>query len=209
MSELYRKFLQPVEIIWTTTGDRPRHWQAVRRVDRNGKVNTGKFDQIAVVVPITNDGKVVFISQYRATVGEVLSLKDEVRINESEYQIIEFPAGVRDEMEKDILKIAKQELQQEAGFAAGNWKLINKGPISAGLSFEYVFEYLATGLSRVPKSDGEEERGITVYEVPLDDAIEWLKEKENKRFVIDSRIIPLIYLVKETLRGEESEKKRK
>lgn len=193
--------LKTMIIKWKNADGKHRTWEAVRRVMKNNKTNIDSFDDIVVVVPITDEGEIVFISQFRATVGAVLAGSEEL-IDESEIQIIEFPAGVVDEEGLTKKDTAMLELAEEAGFGARRLQIINEGPISAGMSFEYVTEYLALDLYPVPKKDGDEERGITVYRVPLKGALEWLEQKEKGGFVIDSRVKPLISLVKEYLRGE-------
>ncbi len=193
--------LRTVIIEWTNTLGIKRRWEAVRRVMKNQKINIGEFDDIVVVVPITDEGKMIFISQLRATVA-VVRAGNEERIDESEYQVIEFPAGVVDSAGLSKEETAMLELMEEAKYGARNLIVINEGTISAGMSFEYVTEYLATGLHTVLGVKGDEQSKITVYEVPLTEAKEWIEKKRLEGFVIDSRIKPLISLVKEYFRGE-------
>lgn len=198
--------LKTVIIEWVNTFGKKRRWEAVRRVMKNETTNVDSFDNIVVVVPITDEGKIVFISQFRATVGSVLANKS-MLVDESRYQVIEFPAGVVDVSGMTKLETASQELAQEAKYLAVKWRIINEGPISAGMSFEYVTTYLATRL--IPNSDcsGDEQSKITVYEIFLSEARDWIEKKREEGFVIDSRIIPLVSLVKEELRGELDGKK--
>lgn len=193
--------LKTVIIEWTNTFGLKRLWEAVRRVMKNQKINIGSYDDIVVVVPITDEGKMIFISQFRATVGAVLAGNEE-RIEESKYQVIEFPAGVVDAEGSTKKETAMLELMEEAKYAARNLIVINEGTISAGMSFEYVTEYLATGLHPVQDIKGDEQSNITVYAVPLAEAKEWIEKKRLEGFVIDSRVKPLVSLVKEYFRGE-------
>lgn len=193
--------LRTVIIEWTNTLGIKRRWEAVRRVMKNQSINIGSFDDIVVVVPITDEGKMIFISQLRATVAAVRAGNEE-RIDESKYQVIEFPAGVVDSAGLSKKETAMLELMEEAKYGARNLIVINEGTISAGMSFEYVTEYLATGLHPVLGVKGDEQSKITVYEVPLTEAKEWIEKKRLEGFIIDSRIKPLISLVKEYYRGE-------
>lgn len=194
--------LKMIMIEWSNTDGKKRRWEAVKRLKKdNKKIEVGAFDKIVVVIPITDKEEIVFISQFRATVGAVLAGNEEL-IDESRYQIIEFPAGVVDEAGKTGVETAISELAEEAGYGAREFLVINEGAISAGLSFEYVTEYLARDLFEVPRAKGDEESVITVHKVPLIMASEWIHEREEDGFVIDSRVRPLISLVKELLRGE-------
>lgn len=196
------KHLKTVIVEWKNTNGETRKWEAVRRVMKNKTINAmSSFDDIIVVVPITNEGKIVFISQFRATVGSIIA-EEQSLVDESKYQVIEFPAGVVDASGATKLETANRELAEEAKYLAIEWRIINEGPISAGMSFEYETVYLATRLT--PNSDfpGDEQSKITVYEVLFSEAKEWLEKKKQEGFVIDSRILPLISLVKEKLRGE-------
>lgn len=63
---------------------------------------------IAMVLPITADGEIVFVRQYRHGVGKIL---------------LELPAGNFDEAEVP-LAVAKRELMEETGYVSGEWQAI-------------------------------------------------------------------------------------
>ncbi|MCE2604053.1 NUDIX hydrolase, partial [Pseudomonas aeruginosa] len=65
-------------------------------VEHNGAV---------AIVPITNDGKLVMVKQFRYPTGKV---------------ILEIPAGKIDQGETDPLLTAKRELKEETGYTAQN-----------------------------------------------------------------------------------------
>ena len=200
------KHLKLVNIKWTNTEGKERKWEAARRVMPGGKVNTGAFDHIVVIVPITDDTEFIFISQFRATVGAVLA-KGEETIDGSKIQVIEFPAGVVEKYHdfEDIVHTAQSELQEEAGYAAEAMVVINTGPISAGMSFEYETAFAAFGLTEVPKKDGEEERGISIYKVKNAEAMTWLRDMESRGCVVDAKVRGLMFLAQECL---ESSRRR-
>ena len=85
----------------------------------------------AVILPLLDDGRVVFIRNYRAAVNETL---------------IELPAGTLDRSE-DPLSTAKRELAEETGYRAGNMKLLLTFCMSPGILDEKMHLFLATALT--------------------------------------------------------------
>ncbi|MGF1479080.1 MAG: NUDIX hydrolase [Cyanophyceae cyanobacterium] len=61
---------------------------------------------VALILPITFDRKIVFVRQYRHGVGEIL---------------LELPAGSFNPQREDSLSAAKRELQEETGYVASRW----------------------------------------------------------------------------------------
>jgi ADP-ribose pyrophosphatase len=107
------------------------------------------------IVPVTADGAVVLLHQYRGAVDRF---------------ILEIPAGTRDVEGEPTEVTAARELAEEAGFAATQLTLLAVILNTPGFCDEATWIYLATGLHPVPPArDGFEERYITVREVPLDD----------------------------------------
>ena len=86
------------------------------------------------VVPLTDDGHVVMIRQYRATVGQSL---------------LELPAGLLDVAGEDLAVAAGRELQEETGLVARSMEYLCTPYHSPGFSDETVALFLATGLKDV------------------------------------------------------------
>lgn len=168
------KFLRLVNINWRDNEGNMRKWEAVERT-------TGA--DIVSVIPVTDSGKIILIDQFRPPVNE---------------KVIEFPAGLRDEGE-DLQVSALRELREETGYQAGEIRELFSGPVSAGLSSEFLTVFLATNLKFVGKKDGREERGINVYEIPFEEADEWLSGKEKNGMLIDVKIRACISYVKNIL----------
>ncbi|MEH7275661.1 NUDIX hydrolase [Neobacillus vireti] len=89
------------------------------------------FSNGVCILPITDDGRVICIRQYRHAVKE--------------WQW-ELPAGAIDHDDKDPLSAAKRELEEETGFQAANW--IDLGSVfpSPGSTSEQIFLFAATNL---------------------------------------------------------------
>ncbi len=103
---------------WTTISTKmvvDHRWYRLRQDTvalPNGKIIDDYFvslrPDIATVLPITADGQVVFVRQYRHGVGKVL---------------LELPAGTFDPGEAP-LTVAKRELAEETGYVAEKWTAI-------------------------------------------------------------------------------------
>src|SRR5680860_745847 len=107
------RFLKLSEIDWIDEEGNQRKWEAAERTTGNGIVS---------IVAITDEAKVILISQFRPPVGKY---------------VIEFPAGLCDLVGENVVKSARRELQEETGYLAKNMQKLFAGSISAGLSSEY------------------------------------------------------------------------
>jgi len=108
------------------------------------------------VVPVTDDGHVVCVRQYRAAVGTWM---------------LEVPAGIRDVHGEPAEVTARRELAEEAGLSADRMELAATIHNSPGFADEQGSVFLATGLTEVPTDrQGVEEHHMTIVRVPLADA---------------------------------------
>ncbi|MEZ5208483.1 MAG: NUDIX hydrolase [Acidimicrobiales bacterium] len=114
------------------------------------------------VVPLTDDGDVVLVRQYRAVLDSWL---------------LEIPAGLRDVDGESTEQTAARELAEEVGLRADTYELLCRFHNSPGCTDEEVVVYLATGLE-VTASDaqGVEEEHLDVIRVPLADALAQVHE---------------------------------
>lgn len=86
-----------------------------------------------LIVPMTDDGRVVVERQFRYPLNAVL---------------IEFPAGKRDPGETP-LETAKRELREETGYAATAWTHLGTVHMTVSYSTEAIELYLAQGLEQL------------------------------------------------------------
>lgn len=108
------------------------------------------------VVPVTDDGHVICVRQYRPALGAWL---------------LEVPAGIRDVEHEPPEDTARRELAEEAGVAAEQVELVATIHNSPGFADEEGFVFLATGLSEVATDrQGPEEQHMEVVRVPVADA---------------------------------------
>lgn len=98
---------------------------------------TGKREYIkhigaAAVVPVTEEGDVLLVKQFRYPFSDVLE---------------EIPAGKLDTAGEAPLTAAKRELQEETGCTAETWVSLGEYYPTCAYSDEVIHLYLATGLT--------------------------------------------------------------
>ena len=84
---------------------------------------------------------------------------------------------------------------QAAGYEAGEWHELAKGPISAGLSNEIVVFYLGKTLRKVASGGGEGSENIQVHRIPLERVRSWLKQKEDQGVAVDPKVYIGLYFL--------------
>ncbi len=159
------------EILWTGKYIRLMRrgrWEFVERVNLSG---------IIAVVPLTDDGKVVLVEQFR------------VPVNAS---VIELPAGLVGDVagseEEAMETAARREMIEETGYQAAELTLLYEGAASAGLSNEHISLFLARGLTKVGPGGGDESEDIRVHEVPCGELAGWLDARRREGKVIDIKV---------------------
>jgi ADP-ribose pyrophosphatase len=116
-----------------------------------------------VIVPVTTDGHVLFLRQFRYATGDYL---------------LELPAGLIDEGENP-LTTAKRELVEETGHEAGSVRKLCTVYISPGYTEEITTIFLAEDCTPVEHDDDEDEPLQMLY-VPLSDIKGMLTEGDQK-----------------------------
>lgn len=84
----------------------------------------------AVAVPVTADGKIVMVRQYRKAL---------------EQPMLELPAGKIEKGEEPLQTIIR-ELQEETGYTAGKYEFLTAFYPSVGYTNEVLYIYIATDL---------------------------------------------------------------
>ncbi|HPF13704.1 MAG TPA: MgtC/SapB family protein [Planctomycetota bacterium] len=75
----------------------------------------------------------------------------------------------------------------------GNVIKLSAGEFDPGITTEVVTFYLATGLRKVAGGGGDETESITVHEVPLAQAEQWLEERRGEGVLIDPKVYAGLY----------------
>jgi ADP-ribose pyrophosphatase len=108
------------------------------------------------VVPVTDRGGVLLVRQFRSPIRR---------------NLLEIPAGTRDQKGEPPETTALRELEEEVGVRAGRIEELGRFWNSPGFCDEETFIYLATDLSdSAPNREGPEESYIEVIEIPLGEA---------------------------------------
>jgi ADP-ribose pyrophosphatase len=136
-----------------------------------------------VVVPVTDDGEVILVRQYRAAIdGELL----------------EVPAGKRDVTDEPVELTAHRELEEEVGMKAGSMVKLAEFYNSPGFCDEHSFLFLATDLTPCATSfQGHEEQHMTIERVALDRVPDLIASRQ----LVDGKSIIALCLARDHLRS--------
>ena len=116
------------------------------------------------IVPVHEDGEVVLVRQYRATVDEM---------------VLEIPAGKRDVTDEPLETTARRELAEEVGLHAERLDLLVRFHNSIGFCDEESFVFLGTGLTDTDRApQGIEESYLEIVRMPLSRAREMIAAGE-------------------------------
>jgi ADP-ribose pyrophosphatase len=98
----------------------------------------------ALAVPVTAEGKLVLVRQYRFAVQE---------------RILEFPAGTL-EPNEDPQATIRREIEEETGYRAQKWRKLGEFFLAPGYSDEIIYAFLAQDLEKLetpPQQDADED----------------------------------------------------
>lgn len=135
-----------------------------RQYQRDDGVKYGRFSvnpgNAVIVLPITENGEIVFIEQMRESVGKVC---------------LELPAGMIDSGEEPLIA-AKRELEEETGIIAKNIELLLDGYPSAGYTSEKIYIYLAREFEEGRVHLDETEEITSIKKIPIEKALSLISE---------------------------------
>jgi ADP-ribose pyrophosphatase len=108
----------------------------------------------ALAIPVTSEGKLILLRQYRFAVGG---------------RLLEFPAGTVEEDETPFDTI-KREIEEETGYRAAKWQKLGEFFLAPGYSDEVIYAYLAQDLEKltVPLSLDEDEDIEVLFFTPAE-----------------------------------------
>lgn len=124
---------------------------------RTAAMDIVDHSQAVTILPVDAAGEIWFVRQYRHPIGELL---------------LELPAGTL-EANEDPQEAAGREIREEIGMAASELQLLSEFYLAPGYSTEYMYIYLATGLSPAPL-DQDEDEYLFVEKIPTTEAYRML-----------------------------------
>lgn len=133
-----------------------------------------------LVVPILDDGRIVFERQFRYPLHQAF---------------IELPAGKIDPNE-DTLATGQRELQEETGYTASDWRYLTTLHPCIGYSDERIVVYLATGL-QLGAHKRDEDESLEVFTMTLAEALDAMHHGE----ITDGKTMIALFWAEKHLSG--------
>jgi len=150
-------------------------WEFVERSNCSG---------VVIIVPVTDDGKIVLLEQFRVPVSA---------------PVIEFPAGLVNDVKSSKPETdktaARRELLEETGYTARRLVKVVDGPAGAGSSRGMMTMFLAFGLKKVGDGGGDETEFIESHEIALSRVHGWLERKKKEGCLVDLKIYTGLYFL--------------
>jgi ADP-ribose pyrophosphatase len=129
----------------------------------------------AVVLPLLDDGRIVFVHQCRYPLNEY---------------IYELPAGKLDENETPEV-CAARELKEETGYAADKLEKLTSIFTTPGFCSEKLHVFLARGLREGKQKLEEGEFGLTLKYIPMKEAFHMVRTNE----IVDAKTIAGLFFL--------------
>jgi ADP-ribose pyrophosphatase len=114
-----------------------------------------------VIVPIDQEGDMLFVRQYRHAAG---------------MDLLELPAGTRDG-DEPFEDCAAREIREETGMEAGTLQKVGEFFLAPGYSTEFMVVFLATDLKHNPL-EADDDEFLVVEKIPLKKAIDMAERGE-------------------------------
>lgn len=130
----------------------------------------------AVVLPVTEDGKIVLVKQYRYPFDEIM---------------YELPAG-KLEKNEDPKECATRELTEETGYSSEKVSFLGKIYTSPGFCDEILYIYLAEELVAGDHNREEGEDGMEVFELTIAEVDKMVAEGK----IVDAKTLSGLYYYK-------------
>ena len=119
----------------------------------------------ATALPLTEDGKIVLVKQYRHPIDEV---------------ILETPGGFIDKGE-DFATGMKRELLEETGYSFSHIEPLGRVAANPGLLNNYTELFLATGGKKINTQQLDHNEEIEIVLVTIEELMDMLMKQEIKQ----------------------------
>ncbi len=122
-----------------------------------------EFSNWAAVFPVTDDGKVILVKQYRYGAGQ---------------WSIELPGGVMDPHETDPMEAAQRELLEETGYSCGTITQVTAFSPNPSTQNNIMYGFVATGCTLTHAQSFDENEEIQVMTATIDEVKTMLREQK-------------------------------
>lgn len=136
-----------------------------------------KHPGASAVVPVTPEGRLIFVRQYRYPIQQVT---------------LEIPAGKLDAEGEDPLDCARRELSEETGYQAEKYTFLTKLATTVGFSNEFIYIYAAEGLT-AGRQHPDEDEFINVCTLTMDEAMSKIRSGE----ICDAKSVTAVLLLRD------------
>jgi len=152
----------------------------------NGKTSKReliKHPGAVAIIPITNEGKIILVEQYRKAL---------------ERSLIETPAGKLEPGEEPEVS-ARRELEEETGFGCEKLTYIQSFATSPGFADEIIHIYVAEGLYKIENAASlDEDEFVDLIEATIEESLEMM----NNGQIFDAKTAYSILWAKDYLRNK-------
>jgi ADP-ribose pyrophosphatase len=129
-----------------------------------------EFPTWVAALPVTEDGKVILVKQYRHALGEIC---------------LEIPGGCVDNTDKNFQAAIARELLEETGYAFTSYDYLGRISPNPSTNNNLMHMFLARGGKKVAEQQLDSNEEIEVVEVTLDDL---------KRLIQENKIIQAMHV---------------
>lgn len=129
-----------------------------------------EFPDWVTALPVTEEGKIILIHQYRHALGEVC---------------IELPGGCVDAADNSLEDAVRREMLEETGYAFETVHLLGKISSNPSTNNNLMHMFVATGGKKIQAQEMDNNEQIEVFEVDFE---------ELEKLIIEKRIMQSMHM---------------
>ncbi len=122
-----------------------------------------EFPEWVTAVPVTEDGKIIMVRQYRHAIGEVC---------------IEFPGGCVDATDPDFETAIKRELLEETGYSFSAFKSLGVTSANPSTNNNLMHMFLATGGRKIAEQSLDHNEEIEIDLLTIEEVKKLIRENK-------------------------------